>query len=69
MTVTAFSSADNASAPSDPPVPGTPVPVLDFWEGYEATGGREQGGCASGPAGAAGLLGAALALALHRRRK
>ncbi|HSD20661.1 MAG TPA: fibronectin type III domain-containing protein [Anaeromyxobacter sp.] len=68
VTVIAFSSADNASEPSDPK-PGTPVPVLDFWEGYEATGGREQGGCASGPAGAAGLLGAALALALHRRRK
>jgi hypothetical protein len=68
VTVIAFSTADNASGPSNA-VPGTPVPVLDFWEGYGASGGREQGGCASGPAGALGILGAVLALALHRRRK
>lgn len=68
VRVIAFSSADNASEPSDP-VPGTPVPVQDFFEHYQASGGQEQGGCASGPAGALGILGAALALALHRRRK
>jgi len=69
VTVTAFSAADNASEPSDPPASGTPIPVSDFWEHYEESGGQEQGGCASGPAGAIAILGAALALALHRRRK
>lgn len=68
VTVIAFSSADNASDPSDP-LPGTPRPVADFWEHYDASGGREEGGCASGPAGALGILGAALALALARRHK
>jgi MYXO-CTERM domain-containing protein len=67
VTVIAFSAADNGN-PSDP-VPGTPVPVSDFFEHYEESGGREQGGCASGPAGALGLLGAVLALALQRRRQ
>lgn len=68
VTVTAFSSADNPSAPSDP-VAGTPVPVSDFWEHYhDDLGGQEQGGCASGPAGALGILGAALALAFRRRK-
>jgi uncharacterized protein (TIGR03382 family) len=69
VTVTAFSAADNASQPSDPPVPGIPIPVSDFFEHYTESGGREQGGCASGPAGALAILGAALALALQRRRK
>jgi uncharacterized protein (TIGR03382 family) len=69
VTVTAFSAADNASEPSDPPVSGTPIPVSDFWEHYEESGGQEQGGCSSGPAGAIAILGAALALALQRRRK
>jgi hypothetical protein len=68
VTVTAFSAADNASEPSDPAT-GTPIPVQDFWEHYDASGGQEQGGCATGPGGALGILGAALALALHRRRK
>lgn len=68
VTVTAFSEADSASEPSDPMI-GTPVPVLDFGEFYDASGGREEGGCASGPAGALAIVGAALALALHRRRK
>ncbi|WP_242346779.1 fibronectin type III domain-containing protein [Anaeromyxobacter terrae] len=68
VTVLAYSSSDNASAPSDPPVPGTPQPVEDFWEYYHSSGGQEQGGCASGPAGALGILGAALALAFRRRK-
>jgi hypothetical protein len=68
VTVIAFSDADNESEPSAA-VPGTPVPVEDFFEHYGASGGQEQGGCASGPAGALGILGAALALAFHRRRK
>jgi hypothetical protein len=68
VTVIAFSSADNESAPSAA-LPGTPVPVEDFFEYYGDSGGREQGGCSSGPAGALGILGAALALAFKRRRK
>jgi MYXO-CTERM domain-containing protein len=66
VTVTAFSAADNESEPSDEKF-GTPVPVSDFWEYYDAQEGREQGGCASGSAGPAALL-ALLALALVRRR-
>ncbi|WP_242370657.1 fibronectin type III domain-containing protein [Anaeromyxobacter sp. SG26] len=68
VTVIAYSSADNASQPSDPPKLGTPQPVEDFWEYYHSSGGQEQGGCASGPAGALGILGAALALAFRRRK-
>ncbi len=48
---------------------GTPHHVADFWEYYKALGGKEEGGCASGPAGAFALIGAAALLAARRRRK
>ncbi len=67
VTVVAYSAGGNASDPSDP-VPGTPQPVDDFWDRYRAAGGREQGGCASGPAGLLGMLLAAAALARAGRK-
>lgn len=48
---------------------GTPMVTYDLWEVYKQDGGRETGGCSSGLAGPAGLLFAAGALALARRRK
>jgi MYXO-CTERM domain-containing protein len=47
---------------------GTPAESDDFWELYEREQGAEQGGCASGPAGALALLGVAGLLALRRRK-
>ncbi len=67
----AFDEADNVSDPSMI-VTGTPSEVNDFWDAYSAAGGREQGGCSSGPAGALGLLVAAASLIAARsfgRRK
>ncbi len=68
VTVTSLSSGGNESLPSSPAVSGTPQPVNGFWEQYTADSGREQGGCAGGPAGALSLLGVALALRGLRRR-
>lgn len=47
---------------------GTPAPVNDFYTQYKADGGREEGGCAGGPAGLLSLLGLGAALRLLRRR-
>ncbi len=68
VTATAFSKARNPSPASDA-MDGTPQYVNDFWDSYNAAGGRDNGGCAGGPAGplALGLVAAALGLA--RRRK
>ncbi len=68
VVVYAYSDAGNRSEASAP-VTGTPQPVADFWEHYQASGGAEEGGCASGPAGALALLGTAALLALARRKK
>jgi hypothetical protein len=46
---------------------GSPVPVNDYWKLYRSEGGREEGGCASGPAGVIGLL-VPVFFALRRRR-
>ncbi len=62
-----FSSAGN-QGPDSQPALGTPVPSSDFWETYRQAGGREEGGCASGAAGALALAGLLAALALRRRR-
>jgi len=70
VRVWTFSPADNRS---DPTFVGTAqaLPSSDFWESYKTAGGREQGGCASGPAGLVAIAGAAavLALAALRRRR
>lgn len=66
VTVIGISEAGNESGPSAAVV-GTPRPTADFWEWYEDADGPEQGGCASGAAGALALVGAA-ALARLRRR-
>lgn len=65
VTVRALSVAGNASEASNA-VLETPVPSDDFWDRYQAAGGQEQGGCATGAAGPLALLG--LAVALSRRR-
>ncbi len=61
----AYSTAGNPSEPSKL-LTGTPKPVDDFWRTYRNDGGVEEGGCASGPAGALALL--LPLLALRRRR-
>jgi hypothetical protein len=68
VTARAFSKAGN---PSDPSAAenGTPQHVNDFWDTYKAEGGRDDGGCAGGPAGPLALALVAGALALTRRRK
>ncbi len=70
VRVFTFSAADNRSSwePANV-ITAMPEPVNDFWEGYQAAGGQEQGGCASGLAGPLGLAAVAGALALRRRRK
>jgi MYXO-CTERM domain-containing protein len=64
--VLAFNDADNPSDPSNSTT-SSPMSVTDFWEGYEAAGGREQGGCGTGGAGVLALLGLGALLALRRR--
>lgn len=66
VVVFAYSKAGNQSAASNV-MSGTPEPVADFWQTYKGAGGREQGGCGAGPAGALAPLLALLALALRRR--
>jgi hypothetical protein len=68
VRVYATSSGGNDSAPSTPPVLGTPQPTRDFWGQYELQGGTEQGGCAGGPAGPLSLLAVAGLLLTFRRR-
>lgn len=71
VTVVAYSQAGNASAASDL-VPGTPVNVTDFWESYQAAGGRDGGGGGCAHAGmdplALSLLVVALLLWRRPRR-
>jgi hypothetical protein len=73
-TVTAFARSDieNESGMSAEYVPTdpwyvTPQTVRDFWDTYEASNGRDAGGCQSGAAGLLALLGAAALLRLRRR--
>ncbi len=67
VTVKALAAGSSPSAASLPAY-GTPEPVSSFWDQYQEDGGREQGGCAGGPAGVLSLLGVALALRGLRRR-
>lgn len=67
VTVASVSAGGNVSAATNA-IYGTPQPVDGFWEQYHNADGREQGGCAGGPAGVVALLGAALALHGLRRR-
>jgi hypothetical protein len=67
VTVSATSEALNPGAPSAA-VPGSPVPVDDFWRLYQAAGGREQGGCGGSTGLLAFLALAPLAPRLRRRR-
>jgi uncharacterized protein (TIGR03382 family) len=64
----AYSAADTPSAASAA-VTGIPKDVNDFWETYQAAGGQEQGGCASGGAGTFALAGLASLLAVLVRRR
>jgi hypothetical protein len=66
VTVSATSQYGNVGAPSASS-PGTPQVVLNFWRLYGNAGGREEGGCASGPAGVFALL-VPIFFALRRRR-
>jgi hypothetical protein len=66
VTAEALSKADNASDPSNA-VTGMPQHVLDFWDVYKNAGGRDDGGCAGGPAGPLALALVAVMLALGRR--
>ncbi len=67
VVVIAFSIGGNPS-PDSAPAQGIPQPSANFWDVYKDRGGAEQGGCASGPAGAFALLGTASLLALRRRK-
>lgn len=65
----AYSEAGNASEPSELTV-GTPQPVLDFHDVYQASGGSEAGGCShAGGAGVAAMVAAALAASAATRRR
>lgn len=68
VVVYAFSAAGNRSEASAA-VTGTPQSVSDFFDRYQQSGGAEEGGCASGSAGALALLGTAALLALARRKQ
>ncbi len=67
VRVYAFSTADNRSVGSDD-TRGMPELANDFWTAYKAAGGQEEGGCGFGSAGAIGIVLAAAALAVLRRR-
>jgi hypothetical protein len=70
VDVTAYSGTGTPSAPSAT-VLGTPIVVNDFWEVYTGMAPddrEEQGGCASGSAGALSLLAVAGLLRAVRRR-
>lgn len=67
VTMVAISPGGNRSADSAP-VAGTPQQMEDFWRLYRDSNGREQGGCATGAAGALALI-LVVPLALRRRRR
>jgi hypothetical protein len=67
VTVIPFSDAGD-QGPASNAVSGTPAMTAGFWDRYQGAGGKEQGGCASGPAGLGALLLAAAGLAGLRRR-
>jgi hypothetical protein len=67
VTVIAFSAGADPS-PASNAVLATPQQTQGFWDRYQAEGGKEQGGCASGPAGLGALLLSAAGLAGLRRR-
>ena len=67
VTVIAYSAGADAS-PASNPVDATPQQTAGFWDRYQSAGGKEQGGCASGPAGLGALLLSAAGLAGLRRR-
>ncbi len=67
IEVTALSRGGNRSTNSATGT-GVPAPVNDFFEQYKLDGGKEEGGCAGGPAGLLSLLGLGAALRLFRRR-
>jgi MYXO-CTERM domain-containing protein len=69
VVVYAYSIGGNQSDASSPAALATPVAGADFWDVYKDRGGQEQGGCASGGAGALGLLGAVAGLVLRRRKR
>jgi uncharacterized protein (TIGR03382 family) len=67
--VVAYSEAGNPSDPSELTA-GTPVPVMDFWEAYQAEGGVDAGGCAhAGGVGPLAALGVVAWAAVRRRRR
>jgi hypothetical protein len=68
VTVFAYSASDTPSVNASNEIDGTPAVTLGFWDVYKAEGGKDQGGCASGPAGLGALLLTAAGLARLRRR-
>ena len=68
VSVSARSSDGNLSHVSAA-VSDTTAPTLDFWEIYQATGGQEVGGCATGRGGFSWLALGLVGLALGRRRR
>jgi hypothetical protein len=66
VRVHSFSTADNESV-SDA-VQGMPELANGFWDSYRNAGGKEEGGCGVGSAGPIGILLAAAAIAVRRRR-
>jgi hypothetical protein len=69
VRVFAFSPADNRSLDPTYDVTAQALPSADFWESYKAAGGREEGGCASGPGGFAAIAGTVMVLAVAARRR
>jgi len=69
IQVRAFSIASNPSSFSTDNIDVTPQQVNDFFQTYQADGGRDSGGCAGGPAGPLALVLLAGALARSRRAR
>lgn len=68
VSVTAVTLGSNESARSSP-LTATPHLVNDFWRLYrDVSGGKEQGGCATGAAGLTALV-ALIPLVLRRKRR
>jgi hypothetical protein len=68
VAVIAYSAAESPSEPSNI-LSSEPQLVNDFWQLYQAAGGKETGGCSAGFAGPVGLGLLLATLALVRRRK